>query len=47
MAYFTKYKNENLQDLMLISSGKIVEIDHLISELKVLNKYKSKNNYKS
>jgi hypothetical protein len=44
MAYFTKYKNEELQELMLISSGKIIEIDNVIAELKQLIKYKSKNN---
>jgi len=47
MAYFARYKSEELHDLMLIASGKIMEIDHIISELKVLVKYKSKNNYKS
>lgn len=45
MAYYAKYKSENLHDLMLISSGKIIELEHLINELKVLIKYKSKNNY--
>jgi len=48
MAHFAKYKNEELHDLMLISSGKIFEIDYVIRELKVIIKYKSKsNNYKS
>jgi hypothetical protein len=48
MAHYAKYKSENLQDLILISSGKIMELDHMINELKVLIKYKSKNNnYKS
>lgn len=43
MAHFEKYKEEDLKDLMLISSGKIFEIDYLISELKAMLKYKSKN----
>lgn len=48
MAHFAKYKNEELHDLMLISSGKIFEIDYIIRELKTMTKYKSKNNnYKS
>ncbi len=47
MAWFEKYKREDLRDLMLISSGKIMEIDHIISELKILikNKPKNKNYY--
>ncbi|BBE19062.1 hypothetical protein AQPE_3235 [Aquipluma nitroreducens] len=47
MAWFEKYKREDLQDLMLISSGRIMEIDHTISELKSLikNKPKNKNYY--
>lgn len=44
MAHFAKYKSEELQELMLISSGKIMEIDCIIRELKELIKYKSKNN---
>ena len=43
MAWFEKYKREDFRDLMLISSGKIMEIDHVISELKSLIKNKSKN----
>ncbi len=45
MAWFTKYKNEKLRDLMMISSGKIMEMDRLIRELKEMIKYslKSKN----
>ncbi len=45
MAWFTKYKNEELRDLMMISSGKIMEMDRLIRELKEMIKYslKSKN----
>jgi hypothetical protein len=42
MAYFEKYKNEGLQELMLISSGKIMEIDYIIRELKEMNKNMSK-----
>jgi hypothetical protein len=42
MAWFEKYKREDLRDLMLISSGKIMEIDHIISELKGLIKNKPK-----
>lgn len=42
MAHFMKYKDEDLKDLMLISSGKIMEIDYQIRELKGLSKYKSK-----
>lgn len=47
MAWFAKYKAEDLRDLMLISSGKIMEIDYMISELKNLikNKPKNKNYY--
>lgn len=37
-----KYKNENLHDLVLISSGKILEIEHLISDLEEMVKYNSK-----
>ncbi|MFA5329467.1 MAG: hypothetical protein WC384_16860 [Prolixibacteraceae bacterium] len=43
MAHFEKYKAEEIKDLMLISSGKIFEIDYLIGELKDMLKYKSKN----
>lgn len=45
MAWFAKYKNEELRDLMMISSGKIMEMDRLIRELKEMIKYslKSKN----
>jgi len=42
------YKAEELQELMLISSGKIIEVELLIQELKELIKNKSKSkNYKS
>ena len=48
MAWFEKYKGEDLRDLMLISSGKIMEIDYMIRELKSLAKNKSGNkNYYS
>ena len=48
MAHFEKFKNEESRELMLISSGKIMEIDYMIRELKQLIKYKPKNNdYKS
>lgn len=43
MAWFEKYKREDLRDLMLISSGKIMEIDYVIRELKNLIKNKPKN----
>jgi hypothetical protein len=45
MAHFEKYKNEELRDMMMISSGKIMEMDRLIRELKEMIKYslKSKN----
>ena len=47
MAWFVKYKDEDLKDLMLISSGKIIEIDYVISELRsmIKNKPKNKNYY--
>ena len=44
MAWFEKYKSEERQELIMISSGKIMEIDNVISELRQLIKYKSKNN---
>jgi hypothetical protein len=48
MVYFLKYKDEQLHELMMISSGKIMEIDYLIRELKNLNINLTKNkNYKS
>lgn len=43
MARFEKYKEEDLRDLMLISCGKIFEVDNIINELKAMLKYKSKN----
>jgi hypothetical protein len=45
MACFAKYKNEGLQELMLISTGKLMELDNIIRELKVMSKNttKSKN----
>jgi hypothetical protein len=42
MAYFDKYKNEGIKDLMMVSARKIMELDYLVHELKVMNKYKSK-----
>ena len=42
MAHYAKYKEEGLRDLLLISSGKILEIDYMISELKLLIKRESK-----
>lgn len=42
MAHFAKYKEEELHDSILISSGKIMEIDYLTSELKTLIKKESK-----
>lgn len=42
MAHFAKYKEEGLRDLLLISSGKILEIDYMINELKLLIKRESK-----
>jgi L-serine deaminase len=39
------YKKEKLKDLILISSGKIIELDHLISDLKEMLKYNSKVKY--
>lgn len=42
MAHFEKYKEEELNDSILISSGKIMEIDYLASELKALIKKESK-----
>ena len=48
MANFAKYKSEELHESMLISSGKIMEIDYLIRELKELNiKLSKSKNYKS
>lgn len=37
-----KYKKENLHDLILISSGKTLELEHLISDLEEMIKYNSK-----
>jgi len=42
MAHFEKYKKEELKDLMLISSGKIMEMEHVIREMKEMIKYKLK-----
>lgn len=42
MAWFEKYKSEELKELMLISSGKIMEMDHLIRDLKDMIKYELK-----
>ena len=43
MAWFEKYKREDFRDSTLISSGKVMEIDHVISEMKSLIKNKPKN----
>lgn len=43
MAWFEKYKNEELRDLMMVSSGKIMEMDHVIREMKQMIKYKLKS----
>ena len=42
MAHFAKYKEEGLNDLILISSAKIIEIDYMIREVKELVKRESK-----
>jgi hypothetical protein len=42
LALVEKYKNEDLRDLLLISSGKIFEINRLIKDLEELIKYNSK-----
>lgn len=42
LASFMKYKEEEIKDLMLISSGKLMELDYMISELKAIIKNKSK-----
>lgn len=42
LASFMKYKEEEIKDLMLISSGKLMELDYMISELKAMMKNKSK-----
>ena len=42
MAHFEKYKEVGLNDSILISSGKIMEIDYLTAELKTLIKKESK-----
>jgi hypothetical protein len=36
-----KYKNENLHDLLLISAGKIIELDYMVTDLEELIKYHS------
>jgi len=36
------YRTEEIKELMLISSGKIMEIDHLITDLKEMINYNSK-----
>jgi hypothetical protein len=38
-----KYKNENLHDLLLISAGKIIELDYLVHDLEEMIKYHSIN----
>lgn len=42
MAHFAKYKEEELNDLILISSAKIMDIDYMIREVKELIKKESK-----
>jgi len=42
LASFFKYKEEEIKDLMLISSGKLMELDYMISELKAMMKNESK-----
>ena len=42
MAHFAKYKEEGLDDLVLISSAKIMEIDYTIRDVKELIKKESK-----
>ncbi len=37
-----KYKNENLHDLLLISAGKVMELEYLIRDLEEMLKYNSK-----
>ena len=39
---FEMYKTEELRESMLISSGKVTEMEFLIHELNELTKYKSK-----
>lgn len=43
MAYFKRYQDEDNKELLLISSGKMMELDYLIQELKALQKQKSKH----
>lgn len=43
MAYFMRYQDEESKELLLISSGKMMELDYLIHELKALQKQKSKH----
>ncbi len=42
LACFIKYKEEEIKDLILISSGKLMELDYMISELKAMMKNKSR-----
>jgi hypothetical protein len=42
LACFIKFKDDEIKDLMLISSGKLMELDYLISELKMQIRNKSK-----
>jgi len=37
------YKTEEIKELILISSGKIMEIDHLITDLQEMINYNSKS----
>lgn len=38
-----RYKKENMNDLILISSGKIMELDKMIRDLEDLVRYHSKS----
>lgn len=42
MDLIEKYKDENLHDMLLISSGKVMEIEQLISDLHEMTKYNSR-----
>lgn len=44
MALIDKYKNEGLQELLLIASGKVMELDRQICDLNEMLNYHSKTN---
>lgn len=44
MALINKYKNEGLQELLLIASGKVMELERQICDLKEMLNYHSKTN---